>query len=206
MGGIADFFNSLSIIYFIGAGVTVYGLTRGWRDFWDDRLTPRDYQLAGGAAFFLLVPIGVLLHEFGHMLAAWSTGAEVRSLGYLLYWGYVSYIPATGDPLAEWYVSLAGNAFSYFLGIACLFAAVRLVKLHVILRVVLLQLGILELAQTLIFYPLLDLDPAFSGDWESIYSFRAPIASGITAVVHVVSLIALFFFLNRNRTAKQLLY
>jgi hypothetical protein len=205
LGGIADFFSSLSIIYFIGAGVTVYGLARGWRDFWDDKLTPRDYQLAGGAAFFLLVPIGVLLHEFGHMLAAWSTGAEVLSLGYFLYWGYVSYIPATGDPLAEWYVSLAGNAFSYFLGIACLIAAVRFVRLPVILRVVLLQLGILEIAQTLIFYPLLDLDPNFNGDWESIYFFRAPIASGITAAIHVVSLAAFVFFINRNSTARRLL-
>ena len=205
MGGIADLFNSLSIIYLLGAGVTVYGLARGWRAFWDDNLTTRDYQLAGGVAFFLLVPIGVLLHEFGHMLAAWSTGAQVLSLGYFLYWGYVEYIPATSDPLAEWYIALAGNAFSYFLGIACLLAAVRLRNLRPIVRVVLLQLGILEIVQTLILYPLLDLDPNFNGDWEAIYSFRAPIASGITAVIHVLSLVAFVIFINRNSTVKRLL-
>jgi hypothetical protein len=205
LGGIADVFNSLSIIYVIGAGVTVYGLARGWRAFWDDRLTPRDYQIAGGIAFFLLLPIGVLLHEFGHMLAAWSTGARVLSLGYFLYWGYVEYIPSSNDPLAEWYVALAGNAFSFLLGVACLVAAVRLSKLHVVLRIILFQLGILEIAQTLIFYPLLDLDPNFNGDWETIYSFQAPIASGITAAVHVISLVAFVLFLNRNKTARQLL-
>lgn len=205
MGGIADFFTSLSVVYFLGAGVTVYGLARGWREFWDERVTGRDYQLAGGAAFFLLVPLGVLLHEFGHMLAAWSTGARVLNLGYFLYWGYVEYIPSTNDPLAAWYVSLAGNAASYLLGIVCLAAAVRLVNLRAVMRVMLLYLGILMMAQTLILYPLLDLDPAFEGDWESIYSFQAPLASIITAAVHAVSLVLFILFINRNATAKCLL-
>jgi hypothetical protein len=205
LGGIADFFTSLSIIYFVGAGVTVYGLVKGWRDFWDERLTGRDYQLAGGIAFFLLVPIGVLLHEFGHMLAAWLTGGRVLGLGYFFYWGYVEYIPATDSPTAEWFVSLAGNAVSFFLGVICLVAAVRLHNLRGVLRVILLQIGILEIAQTLIFYPLLDLDPNFPGDWESIYSFQSPIASGVTAAVHGISLAIFIIFMQKSQTVKQFL-
>jgi hypothetical protein len=41
------------------------------------------------------------------------------------------------------------------------------------LRAVLLQLGILEVVQTLIFYPFISLDPNFEGDWDTIYSFQA---------------------------------
>jgi hypothetical protein len=205
LGGISDFFSSLSIIYVIGAGFTLFNLVRYWREFWAGGLTPRAYQLSGGVAFFLLVPLGVLLHEFGHMLAVWSTGGRVLELGYFLYWGYVSYLPATADPLAEWYVSLAGNFLTFLLGVVCITAAVRLRTVRPVIRLVLLQLGILEITQALIFYPLLDLDPNFAGDWESIYSFQAPVASAITAAVHAISLVAFVVFLRRSETAKRFL-
>ena len=155
--------------------------------------------MAGGVAFFLLVPVGVLLHEFGHMLAAWSTGSQVLGLGYFLYWGYVEYIPASASPLLDWYVALAGNFVSYLLGVASL-ALSFLWKMKPILRLVLFQLGVLELVQTLIFYPLISLDPEFYGDWDSIYSFQVPLASAITLAVHLLSLAAFIFLLKRHRS------
>jgi hypothetical protein len=69
----------------------------------------------------------------------------------------------------------------------------------------LMQLGILEVVQTLIFYPLISLDPAFDDDWDSIYSFKAPIASAITLAVHLLSLAAFIFFLRTNTKADWLL-
>lgn len=205
MGGIGDTFSSLTWVYLLGAGFSLYQLYRHRREFWDDTLTPLDRQLAGGVAFFLLVPVGVLFHEFGHMLAAWTTGGKVLGLHYFLYWGYVEYLPSGPDPLQLWYVALAGNFFSYILGIACLAAAVLARNLKLVLRVVLVQLGILEIVQTLIAYPLMSLDPNFNGDWDAIYDFAAtPIASWATLAVHLLSLAAFIIFIQRNSQATYL--
>ena len=149
MGGIGDLLAGVGWLYLIGAGFTLVQLRRHWREFWDDTVSVLDRQLAGSVALFLLVPVGVLLHEFGHMLAAWSTGSQVLGLHYFIYWGYVSYLPATPSPLLDWYVALAGNFVSYLLGVGCLVAALYAPGLRLIARVVLMQLGILELAQTL---------------------------------------------------------
>ena len=206
MGGIGDLLAGVGWLYLVGAGLTLFQLRQHWREFWDDTVSGFDRQLAGGVAFFLLVPVGVLLHEFGHMLAAWSTGSQVLGLHYFIYWGYVSYLPATPSPLLDWYVALAGNFVSYLLGAACMFAALYARQLKFILRVVLMQLGILELVQTLIAYPLMSLDPNFYGDWNSIYSFKAPAASWATLVVHLLSLAAFIYVIRGNRRARTLLY
>ena len=204
MGGIGDTFSTLTWIYLLGAGFILYQLFQHRREFWDDKLTPRDRQLAGGVAFFLLVPVAVLFHEFGHMLAAWSTGSQVLGLHYFFYWGYVEYIPSSPDPLQAWYVALAGNFFSYILGVACIVAALGLPNLKGIVRVVLAQLGILEIVQTLVAYPLMSLDPSFHGDWDTIYDFSAtPVASWATLAWHLLSLVA---FIVLIRVSKRLAY
>ena len=205
MGGTGDLFSSISLLYLVGAGYTVYQLSKHWRELWGSILSPMARQLAAMVAFFLLVPVGVLLHEFGHMLAAWSTGSRVLGLHYFLYWGYVEYIPATGSAMLEWYVAVAGNFASYALGVACMVAAVALRQAKPGLRAVLMQLGILEVVQTLIFYPFISLNPNFEGDWDTIYSFRVPIASGVTLAVHLLSLIGFVVVIQANRQAKWLL-
>lgn len=205
MGGIGDTFSGISWVYLLGAGFTVYQLSKHWREMWLPILTPTARSMAAGIAFFLLVPVGVLLHEFGHMLAAWSTQSRVLGLHYFLYWGYVEYVPASASPLLAWYVALAGNFMSYALGIACIGLALSLKQLKPGMRVISMQLGILELVQTLIFYPLVSLDPQFQGDWDTIYSFKAPVASGITLGLHLLSLAAFIYLLRANKTANQLL-
>ncbi len=204
MGGIGNTLSGLSWLYVLGAGYTAYQLSRNWRRFWADTLSPASYQLAVSVAFFLLVPVAVLLHEFGHILAAWSTGSRVLGLHYFLYWGYVEYIPSSSSALLDWYVALAGNFVSYLVGIVCIVAALRLTKLKAIVRVVLMQLGILQLVQTLIVYPLMSLDPSFVGDWNSIYSFHAPVASWATLVVHLLSLAGFVWLLRVNKQATYL--
>jgi hypothetical protein len=209
LGGIGNTLSGLTWLYLLGAGYTVYQLSKNWRKFWGDSLSPASYQLAVSVAFFLLVPVGVLLHEFGHMLAAWSTGSRVLGLHYFIYWGYVQVQYAPSNDIAllnliDWYVALAGNFVSYLLGIACIVAALRLTNLKAVLRVVLIQLGILELVQTLIIYPLMSLDPSFVGDWSSIYSFHAPVASWATLVVHVLSLAGFVWLMRVNKQATYL--
>jgi hypothetical protein len=198
LGGVSNLFTPLSFIYLFGAAATIYQLAGHWREFWSDNLSPLSQRLAGGVAFFLLVPLGVLLHEFGHMFAAWSTASTVVGLHYFVYWGYVEYIPSSSSPLLDWYVALAGNFVSYLLGIGGIASAFYLRSRKLIVRLVLYQFGILQLVQTLIFYPMISLDPNFHGDWDSIYSFQAPLASGITLAVHILSLIG-FFYILRSR-------
>lgn len=205
MGDAGVPFANLSWLYLFGAGFAVYTLSRNWKPFWSGKPTATSRQVAGATAFFLLVPVGVLLHELGHMVAAWSTGSNVLGLHYFIYWGYVEYIPARPDPLLEWYVSLAGNFVSYLLGIVCVAGAILARALRPNVRVTLIQLGILELVQTLIAYPLLSLDPGFAGDWDTIYSFHAPTASWATLIVHVVSLVAFIVLINKNKAANYLL-
>jgi Peptidase M50B-like len=203
VGGIGGTFSSLAWVYLLGAGFTVYQLSRSWGDFWKAGSAPQARQMAGGVAFFLLVPIGVLLHELGHMLAAWLVGGQVYGLHYFVYWGYVEW--SGGTDLQDWFVALAGNFVSYALGIGCLLAAVAWRSARPAIRITLAYLGILELTQTLIMYPLMSLDPGFYGDWDSIYSFRAPVASGVTLAMHAVSLVAFMVFIRANNEAKGLL-
>ncbi len=206
MGGIGDTFSSLTIIYMFAGAFTLYQVVKSWRGFWAGKLTAHNRQLSGGVAFFLLVPIGVLLHEFGHMLAAWSTHSQVLGLHYFFYWGYVEYIPSSNSPLLDWYVALAGNFVSYALGIACLAVAAMWGSLRPALRFTIMQLGVLELIQTLIFYPLISIaDPNFHGDWDSIYSFQAPVASWATLVVHVVSLVGFVLFMRWNKSMRTMM-
>ena len=68
MGGISDTFTPLSLIYLFGAGYTVFQMAKGWRQLLSGRLTPFNRRLASGIAFFLLVPVGVLLRLHGPFL------------------------------------------------------------------------------------------------------------------------------------------
>jgi hypothetical protein len=203
LGGIGDTFASFSWLYLLGAGYAVYQLARGWKQFWGPRAGAHVRQLAAMVAFFLLVPVGVLLHELGHMVAAWLMGLKVFGLHYFIYWGYV--VHAGGTDLQNWFVALAGNFVSYALGVVCLYLAWRLKTGRPAINVMLSQLGILEIVQTLIAYPLMSLDPAFQGDWDTIYSLDTPVAAAITLAVHLASLVVFVVLIQRNDRMRQLL-
>jgi hypothetical protein len=201
LAGIGDTFSLLSVFYlFIGA-YAVYQLTRNWRGFWDDDYTEQDRNLAGLTAFFLLVPVGVLLHELGHMAAAWTTGSQVLGLHYFVYWGYVELIPSSASPLLDWYIALSGNFVSYVLGAASLTVGLAFPNMKQVLRGLLTLFGALELLQTLIFYPAMSLVTGFEGDWDTIYSFESPVASGATLAIQLISLAIFFWLLRRDRVA-----
>lgn len=203
MDGIGGAFASFSWVYLIGAGYTIYQLSRGWKGLWGPRAGSSTRQLAAMIAFFLLVPVGVLLHELGHMLAAQALGLEVFGLHYFLYWGYV--VHASGTDFQNWIVSLAGNFASYALGVACLYFSMTLKPHRPAVNIILAQLGILEIVQTLIAYPLMSLDPTFHGDWDTIYSLDVPVPAVIAAVAHVASLVAFILLIQRNNRMRRLL-
>ena len=62
----------VTIIGLIAAGVTLYDIARHRRVFFDDNITAQDRQRVARLALFVLIPLGVLLHEVGHALAVWQ--------------------------------------------------------------------------------------------------------------------------------------
>src|SRR3954469_24296328 len=81
----------LSLIYAAVALYTLWQLPGRWRSLTDSTYTSDDHNLASRIGFLLLTPLGVLLHELGHMTAATALGARDISLSYRVYWGYVQY-------------------------------------------------------------------------------------------------------------------
>ena len=67
LGGPADL---LSLLYMVAAAYTLWQLPSRWRALTDDDYTLDDKNLAGRVGFLLLTPVGVLIHELSHMVAA----------------------------------------------------------------------------------------------------------------------------------------
>lgn len=173
-----------SLLYGVGAVFTIFALVRRGRPFWRGALADRDEQLAFACAFFLVIPVGVLLHELGHALATWSVGGQVAQLSWRVYWGFVIPVGNFGDT-AAWWISLAGNLAGLLFGIALLALATAAGRRRPAAGRVMLIAGQLEIVFTLIVYPLMTLDLTFASDWRTIYDFSAtPLASAIAAVAH----------------------
>src|SRR4051812_14596177 len=80
---------------------TASDLIRNWQSFWDDDIRPDERLRAYRVAFFLIIPIGVLLHELGHAVAVWQLGGQVVEFNWSILSGYV--VPDRSfPPLGEW--------------------------------------------------------------------------------------------------------
>jgi len=63
-------------------------LGRLWRrraTLFDDEVTPGDRAFFDRSAFFLLIPLGVLLHEVGHAAATWQVGGQVDTFRWFVF-------------------------------------------------------------------------------------------------------------------------
>jgi len=166
-------------------------LVRRWSSFWSQPLDARNRQFAIQVAFFLIVPVGVLLHETGHALATWSVGGHVVQFAWRVYWGFV--VPEGRFTSADlWWIALSGNLVSILFGLALLQAGALATGLRATVRYVLLQAGIIEIAFSAVGYPLLSLRTA-DGDWKIVYDFHSsPVLSTVTAVAHAALLIGVW--------------
>lgn len=165
-----------------------------WAELNREPLQPWQKGIIDRAAFFLGVPIGVVVHELGHALMIWFFGGQVVDFGYAFYFGYVA--PDRGFPSTEqWLISLAGTIGSLVYGVV-MWLIFRRIPLSTY-RYFAIRILRVHLTYSLIFYPLFTLF-TFIGDWRVIYDFGStPVLSGITLVIHL-GILALFWWTDRQ--------
>ena len=187
-----DTWDFVSLIYGAAALITAIALLRRGRGFWREPLSARDEQLAWAAGFFLVLPAGVLVHELGHAAATWLVGGEVVQFSWRVYWGFI--VPAgVFDPLASWWISVAGNVAGAVFGLVLVALATPAGRARPALGRALFVAGTVGIVFTLVLYPLMSADPSFASDWRTIYDFSmTPVASAVALAAHLSALAALW--------------
>lgn len=194
-------FDLLSLFYaFLGIRA-LWTLSKNWRAFTDDALTPFDRRLASEIAFFVFVPLGVFLHEMGHAVATYQVGGTIDWFGggfhYALFYGYV--IPlGRFTALQDWWIALSGNLVSVIYGFLPLII-LRFTK-QAWIKYTILSFARIQLGWSLIGYPLITF-AGFEGDWTTIY-FAIPIL-GAAVFVAQASLVAILFLFDRGTAVKR---
>jgi hypothetical protein len=198
--GSSDLFSLFGIFFCIQS---LSQLSKRWSRIGRDSITWEDRSLAQRLALFVGVPIGVLLHEFGHSLATWQLGGTVATFQWRFMWGYI--VPV-GDfsPAGMWWISFSGNLVSIVLGL------LPIVWLPHIRRrfwgEVVYNFICVQLVYALIYYPVLSL-LSQQGDWVQIYSFYSLTQSiwpyaPFTLVAHIALLIGLWRLYNSRRVLR----
>jgi len=147
-----------------------------------------DDALANEAAFFILIPLGVFLHEAGHTLATWQVGGEVADFQWRVFWGYI--VPVGNfTPLQSWWIALSGNLVSILLGLLPIPLLPRSGK--TIWGEVLYAYVRHELFYALVWYPAISV-VGFGGDWTMIYDFSVTPYAPVTLTLHILLLYGLW--------------
>lgn len=184
--------------------VSLLNVVYGWRVFrnigtsWgalnSEPLRRDQKKLIDQAAFFLGIPLGVIIHELGHALMVLLFGGEIVDVGYGFYWGYVAHSGYyTSTQL--WIIAMAGTIGTLVYGVT-MWLIFRRLKLSTY-RYFALRVLRVHLYYALVFYPIFTLITQI-GDWEIIYDFNiTPVLSGVTLVVHL-GILALFYYGDRQ--------
>lgn len=177
-------FALLSLVYAVIGVRFIFQLTKVWRPTFDTRFTQSDRYMVDQAAFFLLVPVAVALHELGHAVAVWTLGGDVTDFGFFVFAGYVSYRAPFTDA-EQILVAAAGPAINVVLSLGAMgFVLAKRPPLRSAFNELLIQFAFLSGANALIFYPLLDFATGLNGDWNQIYFGDAPALSIAILIVH----------------------
>ncbi len=178
-------FVLLSLFYAL-LGVRVVGqLATRWRETFDRRFTAADRSLVDQAAFFVLVPVSVALHELGHAIAIRLLGGRVEDWGYYLFAGYVSFDPTDFTRAERILVAAAGTIVNVLLAAGAVALVVgRRPPMRPAFNELLLQFTLLSLVNALVVYPLLDLVSGLNGDWSQMYRGGVPALSAAILAVH----------------------
>jgi hypothetical protein len=191
-------FGLLSLFYvFVGIRFLFQFIPRR-KAIFDNQLTPYDRSMLGQAAFFLLLPISVALHELGHAVAIWAMGGKVLDFGFYFFSGYVSYNPAGFSDIQQTLIAFAGTFVNLVL-IVITVAVVFLKRppLRAPWNELLLQFVFISGINALIFYPAMDLLLNISGDWSQMYRSGIPWLTGLIVIIQV-AFIAIGWWGMRN--------
>jgi hypothetical protein len=181
-------FILISLFYAVIGVRVVAQVVQRRRELFDRRFTTSDRSLVDQAAFFILVPISVALHELGHAIAVWLAGGTVTGFGFFVFAGYVSYRGFL-DGTQEILIALAGSLVNVLLsGIAIGIVFLKKPPLRAAYNELLLQFALLSGFNALIFYPLIDVVGGMDGDWSQIYFGDVPALSAVILVCHLAIL------------------
>jgi hypothetical protein len=178
----------LGVFMAIAAVAALYNVVRERESIFDERFTARDRQRMLTFVLFVLLPISVLLHEGGHAVMVKVFGGDVTGFGFYFFYAYVEHVGAyTALQLAI--IALAGPLVNVVLGLAA--AAIAWYRpRRAVYNYMLFVFAALELANALIFYPILDALGGVAGDWQTIYSRATPLFSILIALNHVAILVS----------------
>ncbi len=194
-----DSFALISLIYAVLGLRVLWQLARSWRETWDRNFTPADRTLVDQAAFFVLVPVSVALHEVGHAVAIRLFGGDVLGWGYFGFAGYVAYDPRQFDDAQRILIAAAGTLVNLLLAAVALgLVFLRKPPMRAAFNELLIQFTVISLLNALVVYPLLDFVSGLNGDWRQMYFGGVPALSIVILVVHLGVLGGLYWAWNSS--------
>ncbi|MBA3379798.1 MAG: site-2 protease family protein [Chloroflexia bacterium] len=198
-------FAIISLFYVVIGIRVLYRLIRSWSTVWDRNFTQSDRSTVDEAAFFVLVPVSVALHELGHTVAIWAMGGTVVDFGFYGFAGYVSYFPAEFSLTQRTIIAAAGSLVNLLLCLAA-FGLVFLRKppMRAAHNELLLQFAFLSGLNAFIAYPLLDLASGMNGDWRQMYDSGVPWLSGLIVVIQAAVLYAGYWLATNARSKARM--
>jgi len=192
------------MLYGVLSVVTVVKILRNWSGTWDLRFTHEDKSLIDQAAFFVLMPIAVILHELGHAVAIWLMGGQVLDYGYYGFAGWVSYDPSEFSEAQQILIASAGTLVN--IGLAAIALAVVFLRkppMRAAFNELLIQFVYVSLLNALILYPLLDFTSGMNGDWRQMYFGGEPAISGLILILHVGIVVGLLWAYRDSRVKQR---
>jgi len=187
-------FALISLFYVILGVRVMYQLARNFRQTFDRTFTHEDRMLVDQAAFFVLLPISVALHELGHAVAIHLFGGEVLDWGFYGFAGYVAFDPREFTDAQQVVIAAAGTLVNLLLAaIAVAFVFLKRPPFRAAINQLLVQFTWISLLNALVVYPLLDIASGLNGDWTQMYGGGVPALSLVILAIHVSVLAVLFW-------------
>lgn len=179
-------FSLLSLLYAIVGVRVVWQLIQNGRNTFDRSFSQYDRYLVDQAAFFVLVPVSVVLHELGHAVAIWSFGRDVVDYGFYGFAGYVAYDPTGMSATQGWIISAAGSLVNLILcGLAAGLALFWRPPFRAAWNELLIQFAWISGLNAFVLYPIMDLLSNLNGDWRQMYDSGEPMLTVIIIAVQV---------------------
>jgi hypothetical protein len=186
-------FALISLFYaVIGIGV-IRKVIRHRKELFDLNFTPADRSLVDQAAFFILVPISVALHECGHAIMVKVFGGQITGFGYYVFAGYVSHQGYYTN--AQMILIAFAGPFVNFLLAAAAIAVVLLRKppMRAACNELLIEFAVISMINAFVIYPMLDFATNLEGDWKQIYQGGDTSLSAMIGAFHLALLVGSFW-------------